>query len=339
MNLVSYFNSKTLERDNSGELGLLTETIADGLKFFPIDSDHIWDGFHGIKSFALHVDNGSCSFSKEFRKSGDRVKPYWYASKRINGKLKRLYFGNEFTKDRLIHIVDKLQNPPDRVENIELPKGIEENSQDCTLAGHGKSENHIQSNLFADNELEIAKNEIASLKSQLADSQKRINLQKDVLIDLDAKLSSRNKLLDKLEADNRELSQIVRELSQIVQSNSKLTNALESRIANLQKTLDERDSELFTTHEKLLERDHTIEMQSSLIKSLRQDIANLEHESSKREDDVAGYAFMYDEHSQRILFLESMIAKYRQMTTGKNKKAHPRYAYLIDFLGEIDNFS
>jgi uncharacterized coiled-coil DUF342 family protein len=325
MNIVSYFNPETLDRDNDGELGLLTETITSGLQFYPIESQEFCvyiNGLHGIKSFSLHVDNGTCTFSKEFRKSGDRIKPYWYASKRVNGKLKRLYFGTDFTKDKLNQIVDKLQNPPDRVENIELPKGIEENIRNCTLAGNGKNANQLQPDLISCHEqLAIAQNEIAILNKMLKEAH------------------------DDVATANR------KEHEQYVQ-----VGQLKGKLAKTEKILKERETELLKTHQKLLERGNHDDVIKSLEKelALRQtevttfrdeatkyhnELQQLQWEASKREDDVAGYAFMYEEHSNKIFEYYSIIEKYKQLASGKTKKENPRYAYLIDFLAEIDKLS
>lgn len=287
MNLVSYFNPDTLERDNDGSLGLVTETTTMGMQFFAIGSIEfdVWlNGLHGIKSFSLHIDNGSCTFSKEMRKSGDRIKPYWYASKRVVGKLKRLYFGTDFTKDKLNQIIDRLTEQPQ--------PAIE-------LAGHGKFEKHLQPSL-----MQLANEPGKQLRHRC----------------------------NELERQNKDL-------------NKNLTAAIET-IDKLQADLDKKDRysrnaslAVSIAKERIEELESKKEMQADLIKSLQNDLFNLECESSKREDDVAGYAYMYEEHLSKIFEYQAMIEKYRALATGKNKKAHPRYAYLIDFIAEIDKLS
>ncbi len=87
---------------------------------------------------------------------------------------------------------------------------------------------------------------------------------------------------------------------------------------------------------KIAELQHTVTMQADLIKSLRNDLFNLECESSKREEQVAGYAFMYEEHSNKIFDYYSIIEKWRNLAKGKTKQGHPRFNKLIELLDDID---
>lgn len=48
---------------------------------------------------------------------------------------------------------------------------------------------------------------------------------------------------------------------------------------------------------------------------------------------------MLEHYEHELVAIKSVIAKYRGMTQGKNKKDNPRFAYLIDFLADIDKLS
>jgi hypothetical protein len=347
MNIVSYFNPDTLERDNDGNLGLLTETITDGLKFFPIESDEfdIWvNGYHGIKSFSLHIDNGTCTFSKEFRKSGDRLNPYWYASKRVNGKLKRLYFGTEFTKDRLNQIVDKLQVKQEVTQEVTQAVCNEFSLGDKVLYTNPKlpyekqrgigeivgiSDEHYYIIWQDDPKMEAPYSRLYNPPNELAlaaghgKSDRHIQPSLMELANDPVKLlTHKNK---ELERQNKDLNKRLIEALDKTAQRDDINGKLEAMVSNQAETIDRQASLIF-----ILRGD---------IDKLNHKIVDMERESSKREDDVQGYAYMYEEHSNQIFAYQALIEKYRAMTVGKTKKGNPRYAYLIDFLSDIDKIS
>lgn len=342
--LVTYYNPETLERDSNGVLGLDDQRFF-GKNFIPVSLDDglvnpkFIDFASKVGFFRCECDRGSASFRGENRTSKKGEKQYWYAYKRVNGKLNRFNIGdiskiNYETIEKAIAVVCGFKQEEPVTQPVTQP---------VTLAGHGKLANQIQFDLLDHmDSLAIAQNEIAVLTKMLKEAQD-----------------------DVATANRKEHEQYV------------LNGQLKGKLSKIEKTLQERDDELLKTHQKLLERnytielqatqikdamaklethrnvglaiaiqkermvelEHTIEMQADLIKSLRNDVFNLECESSKREDDVAGYAYMYDEHSNKIFEYQALIEKYRAMTIDKTKKGNPRYAYLIDFLSDIDKIS
>jgi hypothetical protein len=371
MNIVSYFNPDTLERDNDGQLGLYTdETVTMGLQFFPIDSQEFdtWvNGYHGIKSFALHIDNGTATFSKEFRKSGDRIKPYWYAAKRVNGKLKKLYFGTDFTKDKLNQIVDKLQEAKvtqevtqlfdgfkvgDRVvyANPALPyekqRGVGEiveitdqnwfiiwqdepkmkapfsrlyskPNELVLAAGHSKSARHIQPSLMelANDPVKLLNHKNKELERQNKDLNKRLI---DALERVDALTQERNIALSDLKKLDRNYDNLQERCAGLQMTIDSLEAGLRKHQRDYQE-LNERHLGVKELHGEAL----------TYIYKLESDIEKLQEYNRIGEQEA------FDDLNT---FYEVMpiIKKYRDMTIDKTKKSNPRYAYLIDFLADID---
>lgn len=287
MNVISYFNPSSFERDNDGVLGLLADSNGS-IGFYPITGIEFRISVshpEGIKSASVQIDNGTFTLTKEFRKSGDRTKGYWYACKRIGGKLKRLYFGTEFTKDKLNAISDKLSQSATQPVTQEV-------TQEIVLAGHGKSEKHLRLSLMvlANDPVKVLKHKIQELERQNKDLNNR-------LIESLERVEKRNALIDSLEQSNKELNQVA-------SCHSDLTNRLEKK-----------------------------------IKTLQDDVLRLESESSKRDNDIPLSAHLLFEKPDRIFACFSLIEKYRAMIIDKTKKGNPRYAYLIDFLADIDKLS
>lgn len=363
MNVLSYFNPDTHERDNDGVLGLLIDTVATGIpvsEFLPIDCKELdgWlNGCDNVKSFALQIDNGNCTFTKELRKSGDRIKSYWYASKRINGKLKRLYFGTKFTKENLLSIVDKFNQESKPVtqkvtqnvnhfaigdmvtyenpdELYKRQRGVgkivdinEENLYICwqdlpkmqapfwrygtdklvLAAGHGKSANHVQPSLIEPDlheEIAVLNNIIRGLKEDLEEIKTREH---------------------KTWVENGQLKGKLKKLL----NHDELCHSQQLKIDALEQQVREQEILIETLRVELVKsRDEA--------HSHYQQYQQLEWESTKREDDVQGYAFMFQEHSDKIFQYQTLIEKYRLLAAGKTKSANPRFAYLIDFLSDID---
>lgn len=420
MALLSYFDRENNQRVGSGVLGILHETELH-TKFYELGTDDFdrlvsadW-----FKNFSCQIDIGSCTFSKEFKLSGETTKGYWYASKKINGKLRRVYFGNKPFTIEALHITlakfekpvtqevtqnnsvvqevhkigDRIdtsmpdEHPPDWNVEAEQWKRIASTYQDScklawdnvtalkaeieklkaianptiSLAGNGKNENHLQPNVIDCFEsLAIAQNEIIVLNKMLKDGDNFLR-----------------------EANEKNHEQRV-EVGQ-----------LKRKLSKLEKTLSERDSELHKTHEKLLERASELaECKQLLIirgQELNETVAQLEsayemnahlqmsidslevglkiHQRDYQDlnDRHLGVKNLHGEALTYIHKLESdieklqeynrvgeqeafdnlntfeaimpVIGKYRTLADGKTKKANPRYAYLIDFLADIDKIS
>ena len=183
MALLSYFNTLNLERDNTGDLGILRHTTF-GTSFYPLgfELDALLND-DNFTAFSCQVDIGSCTFSKEFKKSGNSTKAYWYASKKVNGKLKRVYHGAKpLYLEALMTILDKF-NDNTKLER-EVYKSINANAIGLAdeiidaiasvtdkpiieLAGNGKSDRHLQRSLISENQaLTMAQTEIKALKEQ-----------------------------------------------------------------------------------------------------------------------------------------------------------------------------
>jgi hypothetical protein len=359
-NQITYFNKDDFRLDYDRDtLGLLL----DDSKFVALDSLDFASAIASIKNFALHIDNGNCTFIKEFRKSGESIKPYWYACKRINGKIKKIYFGHEFSKDKLMQIVDRLQvaQVAQVTQVTQESRGILETLNHFARVHCAKT----QDETTVATEDEIIIRNFKRIAETWEDS---ANLAWDKVKELEAELESvrlaapvlagngkndRHIQPSLMELANQPDKLLVHRCNELERQNKDLNNRLIDAldtIAEVQKTLDQRDSELLRTHQKLLKQDETIARQADLIKIVgdRNDglqelhkeslerIFDLECEASKREDNVQGYAYMYEEHSNKIFAYQALIEQYRAMTTGKNKKAHPRFAYLIDFLADID---
>lgn len=341
MNIVSYFNPDTLERDNDGQLGLYTdETVNLGLQFFPIDSQEFdtWvNGHHGIKSFALHIDNGTATFSKEFRKSGDRIKPYWYAAKKVNGKLKKLYFGTDFTKEKLNQIVDRLSGQP-VIQPVTQPV-----AQPVTeLAGHGKSD-------YRDDEIKALKKEIQNKTYKINDLEREIQEyhrekleqsgislppREETVLTLSGNFTK--KQLDKaakkpslMELANDPVKLLTHKNKELERQNKDLNK----KLIESQEKVDKRNQRIDTLEAQNKELNEIAKNNSKLTERLEMRIAALQKTLDERDSELFR---THEKLLKRDDTIAPVIAKYRNMTVGKTKKDNPRFAYLIDFLAEID---
>lgn len=323
MNVVSYFNPATLEKDNDGELGLITETITSGTQFYSIYSqafDIYVNGCHGIKSFSLEIDNGSCTFSKEFRLSGTVARPYWYASKKVNGKLKRLYFGTDFTKDKLNAIVDRLLN---QARTIPLTEPV--------LAGHGKCDEHIQPHLVITTSLDThclkamnnqLERQNKDLNKSLIEALDKIKDLKSDIVQMQRNFKNRDNEIKILEERNKELLEISK-------GTKPLINSLESSKVDALKRVDILESECIR-----FEKD-VINFRNEATK-YHNELEQERWESSRREEQVKGYYFMHEELSDQVFKYRTVIEKYRVFSKDKSRQSHPRFNKLLDFLDDID---
>ena len=326
MALLSYFNPLNLERDNNGDLGILRHTTF-GTSFYPLGSelDALLNDDNCFSSFSCQIDIGSCTFSKEFKKSGEVTKGYWYASKKIKGKLKRVYYGAKpLTLESLHATLDKFNIAP-------APKPIE-------LAGHGKHANHIQPSL-----VEIVNDplNIAIAKSNRLERENK-DLNKSLIDALD-KIKKLETSLKASEYRRQDLSQDCEDIKcQLTAQSDKYRNyglavaitnernqELEKRVKELgylvnstQKVLNVRDKELATCQKALLSRiDSNQELEKNIFK-LEQDYKTGEQEAFDNLD--------------RFCSIVSIIDKYRALADGKTRQAHPRFNKLLDFIADID---
>jgi hypothetical protein len=352
--LVTYYNPETLTRESSGVFGVADNRFFT-TPFLPVTLDSgvvnpiFLEFAFNIQTFYCECDRGFASFRCENRATKQGEKQYWYAYKKVNGKTNRFNIG-DLTKlnfdviNEAVAVVCGLQvaqkksatkKPIATVAPVDAIADFP-----TVLAGHGKYKNHLQPSLplavtddidslkreqaFKNMSLavEIAKERIAELEGMLARS---LQVNDDAM----QRIATNNDILLKKEIE------LTNTQYKLLNTEKKLDYAIEGK-DNLEETLAERDEELLKTHQKLLERNETIVLMRNETKDAIERIFQLECESSKRENDVARYAYMYDQHSKKIFAYQALIEQYCAMTTGKTKKGNPRYAYLIDFLADID---
>ena len=320
MTLLSYFKCVDGQwtRDNSGQLGILLFTER-GRDFHPIATDKLDNltSADWFKSFTCQFDNASCTFSKEFRKSGDTTKGYWYASKKINGKLRRVYFGAKpFTKESLEQTLAKFSESKSDVVTQEVTQFVNDFSVGDKVT-------------YATHDLPYKEKCGIGEVAEKRDGKLFIYWQNNPKMLCPFNIKSKDKLV--LVAGHAKSDRHIQPsiTEKILEENQKQIESLKAENALLANSLR-------SEKENYLRLKDTLERQADLIKTLRDDVFRLECELSKREDDIQGYAFMYEEHSNKIFAYQSLIEKYRALASGKTKKDNPRFAYLIDFLGEID---
>lgn len=145
--------------------------------------------------------------------------------------------------------------------------------------------------------------------------QSSLNLQTDYEI-LKTEISSRDETIKSLVSQGKKQAAKIKELEYLLDNEVKHSAKVERDYKDLLETVENQANDDLT---------HTVQMQANLIKSLRNDLETLERQSS-----------MYQELSDKNFNYLSVIEKYRKMAHGKTKKDNPRFAYLIDFLTDID---
>jgi hypothetical protein len=355
--LVTYYNPDTLTRESSGVFGVADNRFKT-TSFIPVTLESglvnpiFLEFAFNAQTFYCECDRGSASFRCENRATKKGEKQYWYAYKKLNGKTNRFNIGDlsklsfETIEEAVavvcgLGVAQKKSATKKAIAPIATVDAIA--SHPTVLAGNGKTDQHLQPSVIDCFEsLAIAQNEIIILNRMLKEAQddvveanRKEHEQWQKIKPLQVQVEKRNALIDTLERRNTELNQIV-------SGNLDLVTRLETKAKTLQKTLDERDSELLKTRQKLLKQGDDLQRCQGL-KELHhealQRIHQLECEASNRENAVIGYAKMKGNDETLISAYESLIDRYRAMTIDKTKKGNPRYAYLIDFLADIDKIS
>lgn len=271
-----------------------------------------------LKSFRVYVDTGTGTARLE--------RGYWYIYKKIIGVLHKEYLAKseDITEALLTEVVRKVNVQKKTIKhNVSINDDVlirqPPIAPDVTyeLAGNGKSEKHLQPNLIPVNQ------EIAMLRAEVEHLKGYIN----------QRTNSHIVLGEELRAVQRDRLKIINERDAIAKD-------------LLIYSTGHRNFKLgvVVAQERIGELENTIEDSNEMLKILRDEAKNaierifqLECESSKRGDDIQGYYFMHEELSEQVFKYRTLIEKYRLLAKGKDKRNHPRYAYMIDFLTEIDN--
>jgi len=230
-------------------------------------------------------------------------------------------------------------------------------NQKIELAGHGKYEDHLQPSLpfaVADDidslkreqamknmslAVEIAKERIAELEANLAAVTQERNI---ALSDLKKSDQDIDKTHEKLLERATELAECKQLLiirgQELNETFAQLESAYEMN-AHLQMSIDSLEVGL-----KIHQRDYQDLNERHLgVKELHGNALTYIH---KLESDIEKLQ-EYNRIGEKEAFdnlntfeaVMPIIHQYRVMADGKTKKANPRYAYLIDFLGDINKIS
>lgn len=303
MNELTYL-PVTDRNGNYFELGLLS----DG-QWFSVYASHGGDSINGyftnkldeITSIKVSVDAGTATFRKENSK-------YWYAYKKLKGKLNKVYIGSSdvFTELAIVTAVELANTPKSVTQNVCV---TDTDKPSVELAGNKKDKNHIQQCLITENEaIAMANETIESLKEDVEGWQgscelleKLIATQKIQILSLKLSNADLEKKLyyeENLSLDNGCMTQSQADM------NSDLIDELAAKqltIDALEKALEEKEFDkncCLTIYEKVSDRNQAL--------------------------------------SINLLNITTIIDKHRALTTGKTKQGHPRFNKLLEFLEDID---
>lgn len=155
MAILTFYNPQTLEQDGAGVLGVLNLDHA----LIPVMADgQINPHFHrylsrlGVDSLQVTCCSGGARFRKENRPDKDgSPRYYWYAYKKIGGVLNKAYIGlgSQMTDETIEAVVSKVNTPKSSVTQSNcVTKKIDAIAPgNIKLAGHGKSDRHLQPSL------------------------------------------------------------------------------------------------------------------------------------------------------------------------------------------------
>lgn len=333
---ITYFDSIVAGSDRRQELGT---TNYDG-EFVPMYLENgtslnpefvnVLDD-ERIASFRAIMRCGTATLRRENRKVvNGKPRFYWYAYKKVRGKLNKAYLGlsHQFSEGMLDVVIEEVSKPKEVTQNECVTKKTKAIAPvvSVELAGNGKNANHLQSNLLPVNE------EIVMLKREVEHWKQLFNKDSDRIIVL-----------------NEEIRHIQGDRLAIINQR----DAIAKEFAEYQDKHRNVGLAVDVSQERMQELETTIDRQADLILALRTDVDNhreeaatyykqLEQEqweSSRREEQVQGYYFMHEELSEQVFKYRTLIEKYRLLAKDKDKRNHPRFAYLIDFLTEIDNLT
>lgn len=302
------------------------------------------DRANRLKSFRVVLETGTATF--RFERG-----TYWYAYKKIKGKLNKGYVGRvtDFTTDLLLNVVqfvntEKPDQPQVAIAKKSKPNPLDAQMTSAELAGHGKDDNLIQTSIpdvFPDNwnaeaeqwkriaatyqrSCNMAWEEVKQLKQELQSLKNQ-----SVQLDLEEQILNKQLSYDAMEAENILLHH---QLEKEKQNFLLLKETYEREFAELQSTKESQASLIYALREDI---DRFREEAAKYYEQLQQ----LEWESSRREDEVQGYYFMHEELSEQVFKYRTVIEEFRHLAKGKDKRNHPRFAYLLDFLAAIDKLS
>ena len=302
------------------------------------------DRANRLKSFRVVLETGTATF--RFERG-----TYWYAYKKIKGKLNKGYVGRvtDFTTDLLLNVVqfvntEKPDQPQVAIAKKDKPNPLDEQKKSAELAGHSKDDNLIQTSIpdvFPDNwnaeaeqwkriaatyqrSCNMAWEEVKQLKEELQSLKNQ-----SVQLDLEEQILNKQLSYDAMEAENILLHH---QLEKEKQNFLLLKEKSETEEREMQSTIDSQAKLIFSLRADIHDKDLE-------IYELKERIQQLEWEESKREDQVHGYYFMHEELSEQVFKYRTVIEEFRCLAKGKDKRNHPRFAYLLDFLAAIDKLS
>jgi hypothetical protein len=175
-----------------------------------------------IESIKVSVDTGTATFRKENSK-------YWYAYKKLKGKLNKVYIGSSdvFTELAIVAAVEKANIPKSVTQNDYVThKPLEE------LAGNKKDKNHIQQFLINETQaIAMAYDAIEILKKDVDAGQQKSEALERLLADqkiqiLNLKLANADleKALEEKEFDKQVLSINLSNITNIIDKHRTLAS-------------------------------------------------------------------------------------------------------------------
>jgi|GEM_PF-5123476 len=345
MNELTYL-PVTDRNGNYRELGLL----ASG-QWLPMYSDrnstvvnrNLLAKLNDIDSIKVSVETGTATFRKENSK-------YWYAYKKLKGKLNKIYVGSSdsFTELSIATAVEMANTPKTVTQNLVC---VTANKPLIEKAGKGKSDRHLQPSLITENEaLEMAQFEIKELKTQNEFLVERIVNVTELYQETWQKAS-------KLEDEFKKLNVAIAELmhdsiawQESRQLSEKLIETQKAEILSLK--LSNADLERRLDYEENLSLDNSCMAQSLAdsssdlideVAAKQLTIDALEKALEEKEYDKNCCLTIYEQVSDRnqqltikLSAIQTIIDKHRARAFGKTKQGHPRFNKLLEFLDDID---
>ena len=221
MSILTFYNRHTSQEDSQGELGVLNLdhefiSVMVGAGINP--QFHRYLTRRGVDSLKVICRSGTGRLRCENRPDKDgQSRYYWYAYKKVNGKLNKTYVGvaADMTEDVIENAIAKVNTVKPKVTQSDCvttqtdaiaPTNIE-------LAGHGKSDRYLQPSLPLPTVTDKAQSRIKSLESANKALQDELQFNKDL-----------NDQLYKLQNDYHALKMTIAKYRELAEGKTKKDN-------------------------------------------------------------------------------------------------------------------
>jgi hypothetical protein len=353
---LTYYNCYDRDTDaHDTRIGIIT----DDTKFIDmyVNDDVINPEFLSVvdsqKSLTVNVDAGTATFRKENKK-------YWYAYKKLKGKLNKAYVGSTQSLTEL--------SICKAVEDVNIAKEPTMVTQkDCVTTLQESCKSYIQGFNVGD-------------RIRFRDGYKtdlNYELTIGIITDID-EINIKVRWDGETDSDRytkfhitekqwwEKLDTIANPTTSLA-GNGKNKNHLQPSVIDCFESLAIAQNEIIVLNKMLKDGDNFLraaneknDEQRVEIAQLKRNLKKLEEQLEKRNALIDQLEFFLKEKNEIIENLQEynrigekeafdnlstfeavmpIIHQYRVMADGKTKKANPRYAYLLDFLAEIDKIS